>query len=193
MAGTVGWFSGLGTGCSGNGMKLLIDMNLSPDWVQFLSGTGVESIHWSAIGAALRARASRWPCMSRIGRRSDRPAPTWHSRKLHSRQIISCQGCTSSMKKLFAGAERAGTSPGIGMSAYIRPNSRPSRRNVNRDRRIPMSGDGGGSLWKRRTLSMNFCLPKMGLYARYPRRGFARVSFLNQRSDSSGRHDRQRS
>ncbi len=33
-------------------MKLLIDMNLSPDWVQFLSGAGVESVHWAAIGLA---------------------------------------------------------------------------------------------------------------------------------------------
>ena len=33
-------------------MKLLIDMNLSPDWTRFLSGAGIESVHWSAIGAA---------------------------------------------------------------------------------------------------------------------------------------------
>lgn len=33
-------------------MKLLIDMNLSPDWVRFLSSAGVEAVHWSAIGKA---------------------------------------------------------------------------------------------------------------------------------------------
>lgn len=31
-------------------MKLLIDMNLSPLWVQFLAESGFDSIHWSAIG-----------------------------------------------------------------------------------------------------------------------------------------------
>lgn len=33
-------------------MKLLIDMNLSPLWVQFLAGAGFESTHWSEIGEA---------------------------------------------------------------------------------------------------------------------------------------------
>jgi predicted nuclease of predicted toxin-antitoxin system len=33
-------------------MKLLIDMNLSPDWVRFLSSAGVNAVHWSSIGAA---------------------------------------------------------------------------------------------------------------------------------------------
>ncbi|MGA2270586.1 MAG: DUF5615 family PIN-like protein [Bryobacteraceae bacterium] len=31
-------------------MKLLIDMNLSPLWVQFLADSGFDSIHWSNIG-----------------------------------------------------------------------------------------------------------------------------------------------
>lgn len=31
-------------------MKLLIDMNLAPDWAQFLSDAGFEAIHWSTIG-----------------------------------------------------------------------------------------------------------------------------------------------
>jgi predicted nuclease of predicted toxin-antitoxin system len=31
-------------------MKLLIDMNLSPDWVPVLSGVGIEAIHWSTVG-----------------------------------------------------------------------------------------------------------------------------------------------
>jgi len=31
-------------------MKLLIDMNLSPLWVEFLAASGFESIHWSEVG-----------------------------------------------------------------------------------------------------------------------------------------------
>jgi predicted nuclease of predicted toxin-antitoxin system len=31
-------------------MKILIDMNLSPDWVAVFSKQGIESVHWSAIG-----------------------------------------------------------------------------------------------------------------------------------------------
>ena len=31
-------------------MKLLIDMNLSPLWVQFLADSGFDSIHWSNVG-----------------------------------------------------------------------------------------------------------------------------------------------
>jgi predicted nuclease of predicted toxin-antitoxin system len=33
-------------------MKILIDMNLSPTWVPFLSSHEIESIHWSSIGGA---------------------------------------------------------------------------------------------------------------------------------------------
>ncbi len=33
-------------------MKLLIDMNLWPGWVQFLAGSGIEAEHWSSIGHA---------------------------------------------------------------------------------------------------------------------------------------------
>ncbi|MEO8659499.1 MAG: DUF5615 family PIN-like protein [Bryobacteraceae bacterium] len=33
-------------------MKLLIDMNLSPQWVEFLTNRGLPSIHWSSIGVA---------------------------------------------------------------------------------------------------------------------------------------------
>jgi predicted nuclease of predicted toxin-antitoxin system len=32
-------------------MKLLVDMNLSPLWVPFLSGHGVEAVHWSSVGS----------------------------------------------------------------------------------------------------------------------------------------------
>ena len=31
-------------------MKLLLDMNLPPRWVQFLSGQGFECVHWSDVG-----------------------------------------------------------------------------------------------------------------------------------------------
>jgi predicted nuclease of predicted toxin-antitoxin system len=31
-------------------MKLLIDMNLSPNWVQYLADAGIEAVHWSAVG-----------------------------------------------------------------------------------------------------------------------------------------------
>ncbi len=31
-------------------MKLLVDMNLSPEWVPFLLGRGVDAVHWSAVG-----------------------------------------------------------------------------------------------------------------------------------------------
>ena len=31
-------------------MKLLLDMNLPPRWVQFLSGHGFECVHWSDVG-----------------------------------------------------------------------------------------------------------------------------------------------
>lgn len=32
-------------------MKLLIDMNLSPKWVGFLTAAGFDAVHWSVIGA----------------------------------------------------------------------------------------------------------------------------------------------
>ncbi len=31
-------------------MKLLVDMNLSPRWVQLLSDAGIEAAHWSTLG-----------------------------------------------------------------------------------------------------------------------------------------------
>ena len=33
-------------------MKIVIDMNLSPHWVQFLKEAGHEAVHWSEVGAA---------------------------------------------------------------------------------------------------------------------------------------------
>ena len=32
-------------------MKLLIDMNLSPDWVSVLSQAGHVAVHWSSVGS----------------------------------------------------------------------------------------------------------------------------------------------
>ena len=31
-------------------MKLLVDMNLSPEWVTVLTQAGWETVHWSAVG-----------------------------------------------------------------------------------------------------------------------------------------------
>ena len=31
-------------------MKLLVDMNLSPRWIAFLSAEGFEAVHWSSVG-----------------------------------------------------------------------------------------------------------------------------------------------
>ena len=33
-------------------MRILIDMNLSPMWVQFLVAHGIEAAHWSTVGKA---------------------------------------------------------------------------------------------------------------------------------------------
>lgn len=33
-------------------MKLLVDMNLSPRWVDTLTHAGIEAAHWSRLGAA---------------------------------------------------------------------------------------------------------------------------------------------
>ena len=49
-------------------MRLLIDMNLSPDWQPFLCENGFEAVHWSGVGAGTApdteimqwARDSRW-------------------------------------------------------------------------------------------------------------------------------------
>jgi predicted nuclease of predicted toxin-antitoxin system len=32
-------------------MKILIDMNLSPRWVDIFSGNNIEAVHWSYIGS----------------------------------------------------------------------------------------------------------------------------------------------
>jgi predicted nuclease of predicted toxin-antitoxin system len=33
-------------------LKILLDMNLSPDWVPLLAGGGHEALHWRDLGAA---------------------------------------------------------------------------------------------------------------------------------------------
>jgi predicted nuclease of predicted toxin-antitoxin system len=33
-------------------MRLLIDMNLTPTWVEFFALHGVEAVHWSSVGRA---------------------------------------------------------------------------------------------------------------------------------------------
>jgi len=32
-------------------MKLLVDMNLSPRWVDVFAGAGIHAVHWSTVGA----------------------------------------------------------------------------------------------------------------------------------------------
>ena len=43
-------------------MKVLLDMNLSLHWVQFLSDDGIECIHWSNVGdpRAADAEIMQW-------------------------------------------------------------------------------------------------------------------------------------
>jgi len=31
-------------------MKILVDVNLSPLWISFLAGHGIEAVHWSTVG-----------------------------------------------------------------------------------------------------------------------------------------------
>jgi predicted nuclease of predicted toxin-antitoxin system len=42
-------------------VKILIDMNLTPDWVGVLAGHGWHSVHWSSIGDP---RATDWEILS---------------------------------------------------------------------------------------------------------------------------------
>jgi len=41
-------------------MKFLIDMNLSPEWVDYLGRSGIEAIHWSRVGSS---QAKDWQIM----------------------------------------------------------------------------------------------------------------------------------
>ena len=31
-------------------MKLLVDVNLSPRWIDYLAAHGIEAVHWSSVG-----------------------------------------------------------------------------------------------------------------------------------------------
>jgi predicted nuclease of predicted toxin-antitoxin system len=31
-------------------MKILVDMNLPPEWVEFFAAHGIEAVHWSMVG-----------------------------------------------------------------------------------------------------------------------------------------------
>jgi predicted nuclease of predicted toxin-antitoxin system len=33
-------------------MRILIDMNLSPQWADWFSNVGIEAVHWSDLGTA---------------------------------------------------------------------------------------------------------------------------------------------
>lgn len=50
-------------------MKVVIDMNLTPAWVEFMAANGLEAQHWSAVGSRAllmtpsclgRARMATW-------------------------------------------------------------------------------------------------------------------------------------
>ncbi len=43
-------------------MKILIDMNLSPRWVDLLASAGFEAVHWSQVGpaSAREDELTRW-------------------------------------------------------------------------------------------------------------------------------------
>jgi predicted nuclease of predicted toxin-antitoxin system len=32
------------------GMKLIVDMNLSPRWIPLLGRSQIEAVHWSSVG-----------------------------------------------------------------------------------------------------------------------------------------------
>jgi hypothetical protein len=40
-------------------MKIIVDMNLSPEWVGFFATHGIESVHWSKIGNPLNRGVRR--------------------------------------------------------------------------------------------------------------------------------------
>jgi predicted nuclease of predicted toxin-antitoxin system len=39
-----------GRGAAGFGVRLIVDMNLSPEWVQYLQNRGFDATHWSTVG-----------------------------------------------------------------------------------------------------------------------------------------------
>jgi len=41
-------------------MKVLVDMNLSPDWAGFLAEAGFEAVHWSKVGSKSATELMKW-------------------------------------------------------------------------------------------------------------------------------------
>jgi predicted nuclease of predicted toxin-antitoxin system len=39
-------------GCAGQPVKLLVDMNLSPNWIAHMKSAGLSAVHWSEVGRA---------------------------------------------------------------------------------------------------------------------------------------------
>jgi predicted nuclease of predicted toxin-antitoxin system len=54
-------------------MKILVDMNLSPGWIDFLVEAGFEAVHWSKVGA---------------GDASDREVMQWAAK--YSHVVLTC-------------------------------------------------------------------------------------------------------
>lgn len=53
-------------------MRILIDMNLSPEWVDRLADAGIDAVHWVAVGVPDAADAD----IMRRARDEDRIVPT---------------------------------------------------------------------------------------------------------------------
>jgi predicted nuclease of predicted toxin-antitoxin system len=49
-------------------MKLLVDMNLSPRWVNLLAEAGIDAVHWSALGSAALTEIGPLPKTRRCSR-----------------------------------------------------------------------------------------------------------------------------
>lgn len=45
-------------------MKLLVNMNLSPRWTNFLADTGIEAVHWSVLDASNASDTEIMACAS---------------------------------------------------------------------------------------------------------------------------------
>jgi len=65
-------------------MKLLIDMNLSPRWVKFLTDNGLDALHWSAMGkvAASDSEIMAWAVPSLPPHRKNSQALSRSARKM---------------------------------------------------------------------------------------------------------------
>jgi len=45
-------------------MKILVDMNLSPEWARFLAEAGFEAVHWSKVGSKTATDSELGPVLS---------------------------------------------------------------------------------------------------------------------------------